>query len=175
MKIGIDIDNVIANTFAELIPYFNRFMGKEFTPPEVIETMRREKGKMLLYYLSAWRNRAMITLSLIDGAAETIRHWHPQHQIKLITSRLPLFNRQTKEWLKKHQIPYHELHHAAERTKYTKAKGCAVFIEDNPAECEVLADHCERVFLFNHPWNSHSTAKKNIIRVKDWAEIRSHF
>jgi len=172
MKIGIDIDNVIANTFRDLLPHFNRFVGKEADPIEVIRMMREDKLKMLAYYFDAWRKRIMTRVTPMEGAAETIRDWHKQHAIKLITSRLTLFNRQTREWLHRHAVPYHELHHAKEKTKHTKAGGCHVFIEDNPDECEVLAHHCERVLLFDHPWNRREFSAKNIIRVKDWKEIR---
>jgi uncharacterized HAD superfamily protein len=171
MKIGIDIDNVIADTFTDLIPYYNRFMGREDTPQEVIATMRRRKLLMVRYYFLAWRHRVMTGIKLIDGAAETLRGWAGEHQLKLVTSRLPLFNRQTREWLEKHQVPYHELHHAKETTKYRKAGQCEVFIEDNPEECEVLADHCERVFLFDQPWNRRTFSQQNIIRVNNWREI----
>jgi len=173
MKIGIDIDNVIANTFADLIPHYERFMKQRSTPQQVIETMRRRKLKMLHYYFMSWQKRVMTTVGLIEGSAETIRQWHPDHQISLVTSRLRWFNRQTQEWLKKHNIPFDELHHAKEKSKHTKAKGCDLFIEDNVEECKILADYCERIFLFDHPWNRKELHKKNIIRVKDWQDIRN--
>jgi uncharacterized HAD superfamily protein len=172
MKIGIDIDNVIANTFQDLIPHYNRFMKRQDSPLEVIETMRREKLKMLQYYFRAWRTRIMTSVSLMEGAAGTIRKWHQQHKIKLITSRLFLFNRQTRRWLKKHDIPFHELHHAKEKTKYQKGRDCRVFIEDNLDECEVLANHCEKVFLIDHPWNQRQPRQNNIIRVKNWDDLQ---
>lgn len=172
MDIGIDIDNVIANTFQDLVPYYNRFMRREASPQEVIQSMRREKLKLLAYYYNAWRNRIMTTVTLVEGAAETIQQWHAKHTIKLITSRLPLFNRQTRSWLDRHNIPFHELHHARERTKHLKAGKCDVFIEDNLDECEVLADHCAKVLLFDHPWNRRPPARQNIIRVSSWDQIR---
>ena len=167
MKIGIDIDNVIADTFADLIPHYERFMKQRSTPQQVIETMRRRKLKMLQYYFMAWKKRIMVTVGPIEGAAETSRQWHPKHQISLVTSRLCWFNRQTRDWLNKHNIPFHELHHAKERTKHKKANGCDLFIEDNVEECKILSDHCERVFLFDHHWNRIELAKKNIIRVNN--------
>ena len=36
MKIGVDIDNVLANTFDELSSHFNRFMGKEYAADETL-------------------------------------------------------------------------------------------------------------------------------------------
>ncbi|MBU0671705.1 MAG: hypothetical protein KJ732_01610, partial [Candidatus Margulisbacteria bacterium] len=151
MKIGIDIDNVIADTFADLIPHYNQFMGREETPQEVIETMRRRKFKMMHYFFVSWRKQVMTKISLIKGAAETIKHWHGDHHIKLVTSRWPIFNRQTRWWLNQHGIPYHELHYVKEKTKYKKAANCSLFIEDNLDECKILANYCERVLLFDQP------------------------
>ncbi|MBN2057429.1 MAG: hypothetical protein JW782_01350 [Candidatus Saganbacteria bacterium] len=175
MRICIDIDNVIADTFNSLIPLYNRFMGREHTAQEVTETMRRNRWKLLRYYFMAWRRQIMTKIPLIDGAAEAIRDWSNDHDISLVTSRLPLFKRQTRQWLSQNQIPFHELHHVKELTKHEKANGCQLFIEDNIRECEVLADHCERVFLVDHPWNRQAVSKPNIVRVSNWQEIRQKF
>ena len=80
--------------------------------------------------------------------------------------------RQTKQWLNYHGIPFHELHHLPEKKKFQKARGFDIFLEDNLEECEVLADHCERIFLFDHPWNRTQPTKKNIVRVQDWKELQ---
>lgn len=172
MKIGIDIDNVITNTFEELSHYFNRFMRKEFTPPEAIEAMRKEKLKMVGYWFLTWRRGLLTQVKPIEGARETIGLLHAKHRIALITSRMPVFNRQTKLWLSRHDVPYHELHHAKEKHKYKKAGGCRYFIEDNLEEAEVLADHCEKIFLFDYPWNRRTT-RDNIIRVNGWRDIEA--
>ena len=171
MNIGIDIDNVIADTFKDLSGFFNQFMGKEHSSHEVVSVMRKRKHLMLLYFFKAWRERVMTQVSLIEGAAETIQGWHKEHRIYLVTSRIRLFNRQTKEWLNRHYVPYHELHHAKETTKYEKVKNCAFFIEDSLDEAHALADHCEKVFLFDQPWNRVPLKKSNIIRVSGWQEI----
>jgi uncharacterized protein len=175
MKIGIDIDNVIADTFRDLSGYFNDFMGRKVDASEVVNVFRKEKIKLWRYFFDAWRKKVMTKISLIENSSETIQKWSNQHHIRLITSRFPLFRRQTKSWLKNQAIPYHELHHAKEHEKFKKARDCDLFIEDNFSECEILANHCERVFLFDHPWNRFPTKKKNIIRVKDWSEISANF
>ncbi|MCU0641584.1 MAG: hypothetical protein MUC35_05795 [Candidatus Margulisbacteria bacterium] len=176
MKIGLDIDNVLAHTFRDLAGYFNKHMGLpgETDPNEVVRIMREDKLKMVSYWFTTWRKRLLTQAAPVEGAVETLLEWQPLHQLVLITSRLPLFNRQTKEWLNKHGFPYHELHHARELTKFKKARGCELFVEDNLAEAEILADHCRTVLLVDQPWNRRPTAKKNIVRVKDWAEIRAY-
>jgi len=113
----------------------------------------------------------MSSVSLIEGAAKTIQSWHKDHKVSLVTSRTIIFHQQTKSWLKKQGIPYHELHHAKETTKHTKVTNCQLFIEDNLEEANVLANHCKKVFLFDQPWNRRPLKKPNIIRVASWREI----
>lgn len=175
MKIGIDIDNVIANTFVDLAAYFNQFMGKEFEPHEVQDVMRRERLKMWAYWFLTWREKLLSKVLPIEGAAQTISNWHKEHEISLVTSRHSVFNRETKGWLKKHGVPYHKLHHAKERTKHTKISNPDIFIEDNLDECEILAEFCERAFLMDHPWNRREPSKKNITRVHNWRELGEKF
>jgi len=174
MKIGVDIDNVISNTFLDLANYFNEFMGKSAESKDVVEVMRKEKLKMLAYWLITWKDKLLTKVSPIEESADLIKKWHKDHEIVLVTSRISIFNKQTKDWLKKHGIPYHELHHAKEKTKHKKAKGCRIFIEDNIDECEVLADYCEKVFLIDYPWNRRKHDKKNIVRVKGFKDISAH-
>lgn len=172
MRIGIDIDNVIADTYKDLAGFFHAFLKKEVPSQDVVAEMRKRKLLMHLYFFKAWREKVMLTVNLIEGARETIQEWAKEHHIILVTSRFKMFNRQTKDWLAKHHIPYHELHHAKETTKHLKAGKTDIFIEDNFHECEVMADHAKKVLLFDRPWNQHKTTKPNILRVKDWHEIK---
>ena len=174
MQIGIDIDNVIGNTFQDLAYYIAKIFGKRIDPIKLVELIRRNTLQTIFFIYKAWRMRLLVKISPITGSAETIRKWYPKHKIILITSRSILLHRQTEEWLKKHNIPYHELLHAKEGMKYKRGKECTVFIEDNQRETEILADYCKFVFLFDYPWNRKSTKKSNIIRINSWPELDNH-
>lgn len=171
MIIGIDIDNVIANTFGDIGFFLKKYVDPNINPLKVIENVQHDKLKMASFYIKAWRMKLITKVTLIEGAAETISKWYPQHRIKLVTSRFILFKKQTRDWLKLNYIHYHELYHMKEGTKFKKSKGCDFFIEDNPDECEILADYCPKVIILDHPWNQRPLKKPNIIRVKNWQEI----
>ncbi|OGC22763.1 hypothetical protein A2310_05400 [candidate division WOR-1 bacterium RIFOXYB2_FULL_37_13] len=146
MKIGVDIDNVLANTFDELSSHFNRFMGKEYAADEIVYALRENKFKTFFYNIDAWKKRVLEGVSPIEEAVQKIKKWSLEHEIYLVTSRLFILKNQTKRWLKKHNIPYNDLFHLKERTKFKKAKEYDIFIEDNIDECEIIADYCPRVF-----------------------------
>ena|SRR3989339_358680 len=174
MKIGIDIDNVIANTFDELRHHFNRFMGKEYAAHEIVYALRKNKLKTFFYNVDAWRKKVLETVSPIPSAVDKIREWFLEHEIYLVTSRLFVLKNQTKRWLLKHNVPHHGLFHLKEGTKFKKAKEYDAFIEDNFEECEILAEHCPKVFLIDKPWNRKKSLKKNIVRIKDWEEFKKY-
>lgn len=172
MRIGIDIDNVIADTFKDLSEAFNSYMGKQLKPQEVVDIMRKERLRMWGYWFITWKKRLLTKVAPVKGAKEALEIWFREHDILLVTSRLPILRRQTRQWLEQHGIPYHELHHLKEGRKFKKGKGCDIFIEDNLEECEILADHVDRVFLIDQPWNRRETKKKNIVRVGNWSDVR---
>ncbi len=94
-------------------------------------------------------------------------------------------NSLTKEWLKRHKIPYDKLViergnvHTADpgtltrnRFIYSERHKVRVFVEDDLLKAIKLADICEMVFLIDHPYNQTSNLPSNIIRVKEgWPEI----
>jgi uncharacterized HAD superfamily protein len=171
MIIGIDIDNVIGDTFQDLTYYIHKFIGKKIEPIKMLEFMRRKTLRTFIFVFKAWRIKLLTKISPINGAAATIQRWHPNHKIILITSRSVIFRKQTEKWLKEHRIPYHELHHAKMGKKYKRGKECNIFIEDNLEECLILSDFCDKVILFNYPWNQSAKEINNIIRVNSWEEI----
>ena len=174
MKIGIDIDNVIANTFEELRDHFNKFMGHNYEAHEIVHALRANKVKTFFYNIDAWHKRVLEGVSPIAEAVEKLREWTKEHELNLVTSRLFILKNQTARWLSKHSIPYDKLFHMKEGTKFIKGRECQAFVEDNLEEAEILADHCPKVFLIDKPWNRRESGKKNIIRIKSWGEFKEH-
>lgn len=107
----------------------------------------------------------------------------------------------TKEWLVKNNVPYNRLYiekssidksprsysifgllfgipksQFKNRFYYTKNKPYRYFIEDSPENTIKLASCCEYVFLieqpYNLPVNFEQELPTNVIRVKDWNEIK---
>ncbi len=108
----------------------------------------------------------------------------------------------TKNWLKTAGIPYNNLFlekssidfsnrslsflglfynissaQFKNRFYYTNRKPYRYFVEDSPENAIKLASTCEFVLLIDQPYNSEINFKEklplNVIRVKDWIEIKS--
>lgn len=71
-----------------------------------------------------------------------------------ITARAPQLAEATREWLGRHGLPLHSVHHAAmlEKSEVAQRLGVAATIEDNPEEAELLAEVCDS-WLFDRPYN----------------------
>lgn len=90
--------------------------------------------------------------------------------VHLATSRLDDGQETTRVWLRRHGIPYEELHFVPEGTKHLIDKQFVAAIEDDREQGYAFYSKGIHVFLLAHPWNAvgpYSPLK----RVTDWEEL----
>ena len=174
MIVGVDIDNVIADTEKEVRRVMFEDRGIKLArddfrdyAPEKLDRFSKED---LDYILGRFRDgNIFLDVEAIDGARETLDRLMGRHRVVLVTSRPPLVEDFTRRWLKKNEIPYHELHF----TPQSKLNGIAydLFIEDQDNFAREIADSGTYVLLYDAPWNRHFT-HENCERVLSWDDIR---
>lgn len=191
LKIGIDIDNVIADSYPSFLSRFNKIFGTKISYEEISD----------FYYLEKYSGiglsdvKKFIDKHLADeifqinippqmGAMEVIKKWGKMgHKIHYITSRPKNIREITLKWLSKHgfflpdstlDIFDSEKHydtHRGQIISYKKTaaikRGVNLFIEDSK---EIALAMGVPVYLFNRPWNK-GKLPKHIKRVKNWREI----
>jgi len=184
MKIGIDIDEVIAEQLDELIKFYHMKTGKLV-----------EKDKFHTYYWpDVWKISIEEAIAIdhefkkseffdnikpAEKAVEVIKQLIKNNEIFIITSRPLIFKERTENWLKRHLGDLNfELIHSENLHKNikmsTKAKICKEFgikiiLEDDIRYALDCAESGVKVVLFDKPWNQ-NVKHKNIIRVKNWIE-----
>ncbi|MGM0410958.1 MAG: LNS2 domain-containing protein [Bacillota bacterium] len=92
-------------------------------------------------------------------------------KIHLITARHKEYNNITKNWLKKHSIPYHSLSHEDDKAPLALKKNIELFIEDNYNNAIDIANNGIKVLLMNKYHNLNRELINNITRVNNWDEI----
>lgn len=187
MKLGIDIDNTITYT-TEMIMSYARIFGQA----QGLNTINDPS----YYYLEealGWDKKTADTffdrylpdiyhdIRPKEMAAEVIRELQREHEIILITSRNRRFQNVeeiTADWLRRNGIVYDKLilnttdnMHFFNKLKVCMDNDVDVMIEDHH---ELIQEICPfiPVVVFDYPYNNH-LANKNIIRVKNWGEIKS--
>jgi len=174
MIIGVDIDNVIADTEKELRRIILKRRGLKLTREDItsysldnIAGLEREELADILDLFN--HGDIFLDLEVIDGARETLIMLREKHSIVLVTSRPEGVRVKTESWLAREDIPYDELHFVSG----TKVNGIPyeLFLEDQDKFARELAEDGTYVLLFDAPWNRH-VEHENISRVYNWEDVR---
>lgn len=155
---------------------------------EVLRKLRTELGyDVTLFTRRDWPDLGNLSRT---ERASTLRQWDEASRVH--TRRWRFLTRfgatpmrtLTQQWLDAHGMGQYPL--VVERGNYSRslkrfdtrgrfaAAGTGairVFIEDNPENANRLAQTCDLVVLFNHPYNVDVPVLRNVIRVDDWAKV----
>lgn len=183
-RIGIDIDNVIADSYTIVVDEFNRYFGKSVKYREVSDFYYLEKytgvsQKEVKIFLEDLFIKKEYPFPPYLEASKIIKKWWKEGiSIHYITARPKNAYTVTYQWLRRNRF----LHHGVtldmfDYDKFTKdtefkkfvasIKKIDVLIEDSKEIAETLD---VPVFLFDRPWNQ-GKLLQHIIRVNDWHEI----
>jgi uncharacterized HAD superfamily protein len=186
MKIGIDIDEVLADYLSALIRFHNELYGTCLAPDQ-FKTYRfwetwggtKEEAIQKVYDFSGTSQFKNIVP--IQGAKQAIQTLRGNHTLHLITGRPDDLAEGTREWVERHfPDTFSSLNFANHFSKVgaprTKSEICDALkvdfliedILDYALECVTPN---RTVLLLDNPWNQHSPLPKGIRRVRSWEEI----
>lgn len=193
LKIGIDIDNVIADSYPHYINAFNKKFGTSVKYEEVYHFYYLEKNvgieeNLVLEFIESIVHSEEFQLQIppVINALEIIKKWIEQgFSIHYITSRPSDTKKETLKWLKNQRFwvkgvtldLYHETEHNFKhisrinnfKKDIADKKKLDVFIEDS---IDIAKSLEIPVLLFDRPWNQ-GKLPENVRRVRDWIEIES--
>lgn len=193
VKIGIDIDNVISDSYPAYLEKFNRLYGTSIEIEEIkefyylneyIEKNKHRWGRQVVNFIGelVYDESFQLNLPPINEAVEVIGDWLMKgYRIHYITSRPNKTRQLTLKWLrnngfwKKHcrLDLYDEKGPFATDTEYkvktAQKYGLNVFIED---ALEIARAMKMPVFLMDRPWNQ-GKINGNIIRVDSFSGIKT--
>ncbi|BAF60776.1 MAG: hypothetical protein HPY89_12575 [Pelotomaculum sp.] len=176
MRIGVDIDGVLADSLPLWVGELNRFFNKNrrveeihlfdicktygITERELNEFLRR-KGRYL-----------MTGPPPVAGAPYYLKKIKQHHEIFIITARDGQFRRETGEWLEKHGLPYDELIllGSHEKREACLESGLNVLVEDTLEISIKVSSAGVPVLLLDAPYNQ-GALPGLVYRKRSWEEI----
>lgn len=175
LRLGIDLDGVVADFNSGWMRHYNEEHGTDLTVDQVqfwdgLHTLTHFEAMDDFW---AWAkdhggHSVFRHLEVYDGALEAIRALNREgHDIVIVTAKPDWAIHDTFEWLADHRIPTREVHIA-----YAKYEvDCDVYLDDSPHVLPELVEHRpDRVVCrFVRPWN---TPIEGTVDVHDWAEFR---
>lgn len=176
MRIGVDIDGVLADSLPLWVQELNHFFNKnkqikdvclydiaksfDLTPEEV-ETFAAQRGRFI-----------MSAPAPMKDAAHYLKMLKKQHSIYIITARSEMYRTETEGWLRRHGMLYDELLLVGKHEKDEAAleTGLQLMIEDTLEIALRLSALGIPVFLLDAPHNQMALPEL-ICRKYSWLEI----
>ncbi len=176
MRIGIDIDDTITDTYVTIMEY----ISKDFNVP--LEYIYK-KG---ITYLDMYQDKEHFphfgeyvkenfpkAISLVpckENVSKVIKRLKDEgHEIIIMTARDCAYPGQNEEFLKRHEIPYDAIYDGVfEKGKKAKELKLDIFFDDSYIHYEQLEKENIDVYLFDAPFN---IKYKEARRVKNWNEV----
>ncbi|HJQ77209.1 MAG TPA: hypothetical protein VJ948_08100 [Acidimicrobiia bacterium] len=175
MRLGIDLDGVVANFTKGWMDFYNR----EFGTALVIEDSQRWNDLVDLTHFTNigefWRWSSDLDgksvfwhLEPFAGAVEALHSLKSAgHEIVVVTTKPKFAVGDTYEWIDKHEIPADEVHILEEKWLVN----CDVYLDDGPHVLPGLVRHRPEatVCRYVRPWNK---PIQGAVDVRDFDEFR---
>lgn len=181
--ICLDIDNVIARTDEVLREVIRECSNEhvDLTYEDVVcfdywlcrDTSGRRFGKAEWgkIHRSFIRNDLM-RIAPVKNVQSFLTRLRERFEIDLATSRPQEGREDTRKWLRKHDIPYHDLHFVKNGEKHLIERGFEIAVDDDREQAYAFFAKGVRTFLLAHPWNEIGP-RSPLIRVMNWEELTS--
>lgn len=188
LKIGIDIDNVISDSYTAYLERFNQEFKVNIQYEELTDFYYLEKRSGIeLREVNLFLDRVLqdekfqLSHKPYVDAVKVVQKWLKQgFSIHYITVRPTFTEKATSDWLRKHDFlgkgvtldlyDTEGVYKTGVEYKCALAKKLKldIFIED---AVEIVKALTVPVLLLDRPWNRVNHLPKNVKRVKTWQEI----
>lgn len=178
MRIGVDIDGVLADSLPVWVNELNSFFNKnkrveDIHLYDICETYKITE-EALYKFLEHKGNYLMSAPPPVTDASYYLNRIKQNHEVFIVTARDNIYGQETIHWLKKHSFPYDKLFllGSHEKKEVCLENGLRVLVEDTlEISLEVSAAGVP-VLLMDAPYNQ-GKLPGLIYRKRSWAEIYS--
>ncbi len=184
MKIGIDLDDVLADSLPHYVQALNRRFGLTIDLVEAAwrifdrfpQIPRREAHT---FFSELIEDGFFSSRPLLPGAREAVESLAEEgHRLFIVTGRAARDAATTREWLEQVGLLRHfnaVVHNGMEPVSRYKAGAATrlqldLFIEDELEVATAVAETAIPVLLFDRPWNQ-GALPDTMQRVRSWTEV----
>lgn len=183
MTIGVDFDEVLADTWSAVIGFHNEryqtsWQRKEIKTSRfwgVLGPPKEESYKKLEEFC---RTKYFKNIKPVIDSQEGIDYLISRgYKLIIITTRPIHLSKETENWLKRYfPNKFTGTFYSSENTKSSIClrERVKFLIEDDLENAKECQPSGIKVFLLDSPWNKTRKLSKGIIRLSSWAEVR-HF
>lgn len=173
MRLGIDLDGVVADFNGGWMRYYNTEFGTSLTPSLVTSwdsipqlTHFADMGEFWAWSSNLDGASVFRHLTPFDGAIDAMRRLSDRHSIVIITAKPHFAHTDTHDWLADHAVPFDEVH----ITEDKHLVPADVYLDDGPHVIDALVLHrpAAMVCRYIRPWNA---PVPGALDVTGWADF----
>lgn len=186
MRIGIDIDEVIADTLTGIIAFYNGTYGtslqrSDFSTYDFEEIWGLPEDEMIGRWYEFFETDHFASVEPVAGALSALKVLKENgHELFIVTARPHIVSKKTEDWVDMHYPDlfsgiYFSNRHGLEGVRRKKSELCAelniaVLVEDDMHHANDCAASGIDVLLLDHPWNQGELPER-IHRVFSWDDV----
>jgi len=183
MKIGIDIDNVVADLTKGFCDYYNAVHGgnikvEDFEGYYLASFLPIKKEEEYPLWKKYHDSEHFNEMKLLENAKAVIDVLKKEHELVFITARHSEWKEKTIKFIRKH-FPEDNFKILFSGDEYKSGKGkreiCVeeginLIIEDHHEKSKEYASNGIKVILIGQPWNK-KVEHENVIKVDNWNQV----
>lgn len=183
MRIGIDLDDVLADSLPHYLRAFNQRFGLQVDLADAAWRMFRRYPQISRQEINDFFSELIeggffASRPLVPGAREAVKRLSDDgHYLVIVTGRAPQDEAITRNWLNQVGLTRHFsglVHQGIEPVGRYKSEAASelqldLFIEDELAVAIAIANGNIPVLLYDQPWNQ-GTLSDNVRRARSWTE-----
>ena len=186
MRIGIDVDEIIADTLTQIIEFHNGTYGTalkraDFRSYNMWEVWGGSEEEAVRKWHEFFETNHFSSINPIAGALPALEILRENgHELFAITARPHIISEQTEDWIRVHYPDlfsgiYFSNRHGLAGIKKKKSELCVelgvtVLIEDDIYHATDCATNGIDVLLFDYPWNQ-GKLPECVRRVFSWDDV----
>lgn len=173
MRLGIDLDGVVADFNTGWISLYNQEYGTDI-PFDAVRswdaipslTHFRHMGEFWEWARDHGGHSLFRHLEPYPDAVETLQRLARRHHLVIVTTKPAWAIPDTYSWIGEHRIPAKEVHITDDKWEVS----CDVYLDDAPHVLEELVAHRPRAVVCRYvrPWND---PVDGCLDVRSWAEF----
>jgi 5'(3')-deoxyribonucleotidase len=180
MRLGIDLDGVVANFTQGWMYFYNREFGTTLTVEDsqrwndLVDLTHFDNMGEFWNWSSDLDGRSVFWhLEPFPGAVEALRSLvDAGHQVVVVTTKPDFAVGDTYEWIERHRIPAAEIHILED--KWLVA--CDVYLDDGPHVLPGLVEHRPQstVCRYVRPWNRPVRGALDVHSFNEFRDVVDH-